>query len=191
MDWTHNTNEDSRNYYPTELLQIYRVSQEERSIFWEVIVPVILNKKLYMNMCPIPNGFRDRAIWIQTAKLLIRKRYLELVLFLIPVFIVQVTELMQFIINVRKFHIFTCFRQWRSMAGGKDNTGRPSQTTILSNDSISENVRNRTHVRIKFFLLEWPILWPPRILTLPPGTLCISRKLLHLKQKGKIILKPV
>ena len=39
-----------------------------------------------------------------TAKLLIRKRYYEYVLFLIPVFIVQVTELVQFIINVRKFH---------------------------------------------------------------------------------------
>jgi hypothetical protein len=39
---------------------IYRVSQEERKIFWEVIVSVILSKKLYVNMCPIPNGFRDR-----------------------------------------------------------------------------------------------------------------------------------
>jgi hypothetical protein len=38
---------------------IYRVSQEERSIFWEVIVSVILSKKLYMNMCPILNGFRE------------------------------------------------------------------------------------------------------------------------------------
>jgi hypothetical protein len=36
---------------------LYRVSQEERSIFWEAIVSVILSKKLYMNMCPIPNGF--------------------------------------------------------------------------------------------------------------------------------------
>jgi hypothetical protein len=43
---------------------VHRVSQEERSIFWEVIVSVILNKKLYMNMCPISNGFRDRAIWL-------------------------------------------------------------------------------------------------------------------------------
>jgi hypothetical protein len=41
---------------------LYRMSQEERSIFWEVIVLVILSKKLYMYMCPIPNGFRDRAI---------------------------------------------------------------------------------------------------------------------------------
>jgi hypothetical protein len=41
---------------------LYRVSQEGRSVFWEVIVSVILSKKLYMNMCPIPNGFRDRDI---------------------------------------------------------------------------------------------------------------------------------
>jgi len=42
--------------------KLYRVSQEKRSIFWEVTVSVILSKKRYMNMCPIPNGFRDRAI---------------------------------------------------------------------------------------------------------------------------------
>jgi hypothetical protein len=28
-----------------------------KSIFWEVIVSAILSKKLYMYMCPIPNGF--------------------------------------------------------------------------------------------------------------------------------------
>jgi len=39
-----------------------------------------------------------------TAKLLIRRRYYVYVLFLITVFIVRVTELVQFIINVRKFH---------------------------------------------------------------------------------------
>jgi hypothetical protein len=31
------------------------VFQEERVLFWEVIVSVILRKKVYMNMCPIPN----------------------------------------------------------------------------------------------------------------------------------------
>jgi len=45
------------------------VSQEERSIFWEVIVSVILSKSVSMNMCPIPNGFRDRAIWIYNCKI--------------------------------------------------------------------------------------------------------------------------
>ena len=40
---------------------------------------------------------------MQIAKLLIRKRYYEYVLFLIPVLIVQVTELVEFVIDVRKF----------------------------------------------------------------------------------------
>jgi hypothetical protein len=31
-------------------------------ILCEVIIPVILSKKVYMYMCPIPNGFRDTAI---------------------------------------------------------------------------------------------------------------------------------
>jgi len=38
------------------------VSQEERSIFWEVIVSVVLSKNVYMNMCPILNGFHDTGI---------------------------------------------------------------------------------------------------------------------------------
>jgi len=43
-------------------IYIYKVFQEKRSVFWKVTVSVILSKKLYINMCPIPNGFRDRAI---------------------------------------------------------------------------------------------------------------------------------
>ena len=88
---------------PYIYIYIYSVSQEERSIFWEVIVSVILSKTIYMNMCPIPNGFRDRAIWMYNRKI-VDKRYYVYVLFLIPVFIVQVTGLVQFITNFRKFH---------------------------------------------------------------------------------------
>jgi hypothetical protein len=37
---------------------IIKMCQEESSIFWEVIVSVILSKKkMYMYMYPIPNGF--------------------------------------------------------------------------------------------------------------------------------------
>jgi hypothetical protein len=46
----------------TTKIPLYRMSQEKRSIFWETIISVILRKKVDMNMCPIPNGFRDRAI---------------------------------------------------------------------------------------------------------------------------------
>ncbi|KDR14776.1 hypothetical protein L798_11531 [Zootermopsis nevadensis] len=42
--------------------KLYRVSQEERSLLWEVIVSVILSKKFYMDMCPIRNGFRDSGL---------------------------------------------------------------------------------------------------------------------------------
>jgi hypothetical protein len=47
------------------------MSQEERSILGEDIVSVILSKKVYtsMYMCPIPNGFRDRAISLCSSKI--------------------------------------------------------------------------------------------------------------------------
>jgi hypothetical protein len=79
-----------------DIMHVYRVSQEERSIFWEVIISVILSKKsVYKYMCPVPNGFQDRAVSLYSStNLLIRKRYY--VLFLIPVFIVQVTKSVEF-----------------------------------------------------------------------------------------------
>ena len=41
---------------------IYRVIQEERSIFLEVIILVTVRKKVNMNMCLIVNIYRDRAV---------------------------------------------------------------------------------------------------------------------------------
>jgi predicted transport protein len=56
------------------------VSQEERSIFCEVIVSVILSKKkVYMYMCSIPNGFRDRAISLYSSKTVDKKELLRTV----------------------------------------------------------------------------------------------------------------
>ena len=43
-----------RQFRPT-----YRVIQEESAILWEMIVCVILSKKVHMNMGPILNGYRD------------------------------------------------------------------------------------------------------------------------------------
>ena len=89
------------------------------SIFWEVIVSVILSKNVYMNMCPIPDGFRDRDFECATAKLSIRKRYYVYVLFLIPVFIVQVTEFVQGYNKCSKIppstsmHFATRVKTWR------------------------------------------------------------------------------
>jgi hypothetical protein len=36
--------------------EIYRIILEERSVFWEVIVLVIVRKKVHTNMCLIING---------------------------------------------------------------------------------------------------------------------------------------
>jgi hypothetical protein len=55
------------------------MSQEDKSIFWEVIVLAILSKKIYMYMCPIRNGFRDRTISLYTAKIVDRKEILRTV----------------------------------------------------------------------------------------------------------------
>jgi hypothetical protein len=47
-----------------------------------------------MYMCPIPNGFRDTTISLYRSKIVDKKEIFRL--FLIPVFIVQVTMLVQF-----------------------------------------------------------------------------------------------
>ena len=57
---------------------LYRVYQEERSIFWEVIVLIILSKNVYMSMCPIPNSFRVRAAWMYSNKTVDKKEVLHL-----------------------------------------------------------------------------------------------------------------
>jgi type IV secretory pathway VirB2 component (pilin) len=71
----------------------YGVSQEKMSIFWEITVSVILGIKLYMYVCAIANGFRDRVISLYCCKTVGKQIYY--VLFLISVYIVQVTDLVQ------------------------------------------------------------------------------------------------
>ena len=42
---------------------IYRVIQEERSVFWKVTVSRCKKKKrVHMNMCLIVNGYQDTAV---------------------------------------------------------------------------------------------------------------------------------
>jgi len=42
-----------------KMMMIYRVIQEKYVILWEMIVCVILSKKVHMSMGPILNGYRD------------------------------------------------------------------------------------------------------------------------------------
>jgi hypothetical protein len=45
----------------------------------EVIVSVTLNKKVYMYLCPIPNGFRDTAVSPYSSKIVDKKEILRTV----------------------------------------------------------------------------------------------------------------
>jgi hypothetical protein len=49
----------SHTFLPVQNPTIYRVIQEESAILWEMIVCVILSKKVHMNMGLILNGYRD------------------------------------------------------------------------------------------------------------------------------------
>ena len=46
------------------LCDLYRMMQEEWSIFWEFIASITVRKKIHMDMCLILNGYRDTAVWI-------------------------------------------------------------------------------------------------------------------------------
>jgi hypothetical protein len=43
---------------------LYTVMQEERSVFWELTLLVIIRKKVHMAMCLTVNGYRDKAVWM-------------------------------------------------------------------------------------------------------------------------------
>jgi hypothetical protein len=53
--------------------------QEESLVFWEGIISVILSKKVYVYMCPIPNCFRDRAISLYSSKFVDKQEILRTV----------------------------------------------------------------------------------------------------------------
>jgi hypothetical protein len=50
-------------------------------------------QKCFKSICPIPNGFQDGAVSLHNSQILDKKYY---ALFIMPVFIVLVTKLVQF-----------------------------------------------------------------------------------------------
>jgi uncharacterized membrane protein YkvI len=64
------------------------MSQEKQSIFWEVVVSVVLS--IYIYTCVFRTVSEIELFHCTVPKVLTRKRYY--VLFLIPVFIVQVKK---------------------------------------------------------------------------------------------------
>jgi hypothetical protein len=67
---------------------------------------------------------------------------------------------------------FTCFIQWRSMAGVKNNIGRQIQTPVQWNSFISETVRNKKHVHVHFLLRMTDTMISKNI-DFSPGIPCI------------------
>ena len=49
--------------HSVKLRRIYRVIQEESALLWEMIVWVILSKKVHTNMGPILNGYGVMGIF--------------------------------------------------------------------------------------------------------------------------------
>jgi len=43
-------------------IHVYRVVQEDRSIFWKVKISAIVRKEVHMNMCLIMDGHGDTAV---------------------------------------------------------------------------------------------------------------------------------
>jgi hypothetical protein len=113
--------------------RLYRVSQEERSIFWEVNVSVILRKTLYEHV-----SYSERFP-------IIGAQYFEFGAQYFPS--LPLCDQSQQPIDAS--HRFICFRHWRIMAGRKENIAPRIQNTTRQ---ISETVWNKTHAYIHFFL---------------------------------------
>jgi hypothetical protein len=101
LRWVRNCNRYNANREATEICRqalcflnhgiIYRVSQEERSIFWEVTVTVILNKN-FICTCVLFRTVSEIELFHSIVPILLITKIYH-VLFLIPVFTVQVTKL--------------------------------------------------------------------------------------------------
>jgi hypothetical protein len=52
------------------LVTLKGVIQEEESLFYEVILLVIVTKEVHMNVCLILNGYGCRGVWVYKCKAL-------------------------------------------------------------------------------------------------------------------------
>jgi hypothetical protein len=146
---------------------IIQVSQEERSIFWEVTVSLILSKKLYMYMYLILNSFWARAFSLYTSKIVDKKEISH------PVSNTGIycssnkVGSLPSIIHFLKFH--RQLLRWHGML-----LISAVYNVLYSTTALSRKPFGIGHIHIHFLCLEWLILWPPTILTFPLGTFCIK-----------------
>jgi hypothetical protein len=127
--------------------------------------------KLYVYMCPIPNGFRDRAISLYSSKIVDKKDILRTVSDTgAYCYKWQSWYILPSIIHFRKFH-----RQHQCTLQLVWVHGLLLVCTVYivlySEIALSRKPFGMGHMYIYTFCLEWPILWPPRISTFPPGAL--------------------
>jgi hypothetical protein len=133
---------------------LYSVSQEERSVFREVVLSVILRKKI-MWTCVLFRTVSDMwrpVFWIWRA------------IFSFPSSLWAVTTA-----NWR----FTPIHLLQMLA---NYVGRDGTYCAPNSEYYVPNMGNRSEYDaclFKLFFLAWPILWPRRISTLPSGTPCI------------------
>jgi hypothetical protein len=59
--------------------------------------------------------------------------------------------------------------QWRTILGAQSKL-------LYSEIAVSRKPHAIGHTYIYTFCLELPMPWPPRLLTFPPGTCCISKR---------------
>jgi hypothetical protein len=160
------------------------MSQKEKSIFWEVIVSAIPSKKLYMYMCPIPNGFRNTAILLYSSKIVDKKEILRTVyntgIYCSSDKVVTV-YLVQYILKIppsTSMHFATRVRTWR--VARLYSVQCTVYCTVKYLIALSRKPFGIEHMYIyTFFCLEWPILWPPRILTFPSPSFPIETSAHH------------
>jgi hypothetical protein len=117
------------------------MSQEEGSLVWEVLVTVILSKQVYMYMCPIQNGYLDRDILLYSSKIVDKKEILRTVPNTVN-YCSSDKDIFSIIPPSTSMHYATNLGTWRVVRLYS------VQCTVQWNSSISETVRNRTHVRM-------------------------------------------
>jgi hypothetical protein len=115
-------------------------------------------------------GFECTIPASKQAKRLRPRGCCDRLMFLIPVFIDQATKLVLLPNKIHRQHQCTLQLVW-----GHGVLLVCTVCEIL----YGEIARSRKpfgieHMYIHFFCLEWPILWPPKILTFPPATCCIN-----------------
>ena len=52
-----------------EVFCTHKMIRQERSVFWEVTLSVIVRQKFVCTFVLIPNGYRNRAVWICTTEI--------------------------------------------------------------------------------------------------------------------------